>query len=81
MNYEREGEIYRSLKELLSAKSAKFQSVINSKEFQLHGDNKTDEISTYEEDYELEDGQGERTAREEKKEEKEEEKKKKEVRS
>lgn len=80
MNYDRVGEIYRSLVALVSSKSGKFKQVIDSKEFQLQGDTNPDQVSNYEEDFDEEDGTGERTAREEKKEVKEEEKKKKEVR-
>ncbi|XP_794287.4 armadillo repeat-containing protein 4 [Strongylocentrotus purpuratus] len=78
LNYDRVGEIFRSLVALVSSKSGKFKQVIDSKEFQLQGDTNPEQVSNYEEDFDEEDGTGDRTAREEKKEVKEEEKKKKE---
>ena len=47
-NYDRDGNTYKDLVSLLSAKSKKFQDMINSKEFALHEERKTDQLNAYE---------------------------------
>ncbi|XP_033629492.1 armadillo repeat-containing protein 4-like [Asterias rubens] len=48
-NYDRDGNTYKDLVSLLSARSKKFQDMINSKEFALHEEKKTEQLNAYEE--------------------------------
>ncbi len=78
-NYDRDGNTYKDLVSLLSAKSKKFQDMINSKEFALHEEKKTEQLNAYEEN--ADDDEPDRpTEREKGKDEKEEKASKEKVR-